>query len=381
MRLDLTKLFPFRRLPGLVAVGVAGCCVFLAGCQQQEAIETYSVPKQHVVDRLNHVDGAADRLVQATAGPERTMAAIVLRDAQGWFFKLAGPPDEVGKQQDAFQSFVKSIKFAGPQSNPTWTLPKGWEEQPGTGMRYVTIEIETAGKPLELSVMSLPRGDTSESEYLLANINRWRGQVSLPPIQSSQLSDESQEIELADGKATIIDVKGTASGGGMGRPPFAGGGPMSAVGSDARTEAAPAAMIEYTAPEGWKALPLPPDSMRKAAFEVAQDGQRLEITAIDLDPAAGELLPNVNRWRGQVKLPEIDEAQLKKDLQPIEVDGHKGYFVELNGPGEGEASQSLLGAIVITPEKAWFFKLMGPTPLAEQEKARFEAFTKSVKFK
>lgn len=361
----------------LPAACLAILALSLAGCQQYESIETYRVPKQHVVERLNHVEGAGAKVAQASAGPERTLAAIVLRDTQGWFFKLSGPPAEVGQQKDDFQAFVKSIKFET-NGNPSWTLPDGWEEQPGVGMRHVTIEIDADGKPLELSVITLPRGDTDEAEYLLSNINRWRGQVSVPPIQLSDLDQQSQEIELADGKATIIDVEGTSTGSGM-RAPFAGGGPMSAAGGDAESAAATVAPIEYTAPKEWTALPA--SGMRKAAFEVKQGDQRVEITAIDLEPVAGELLPNINRWRGQIGLSEIDQEQLKKDLKPVKVDKHDGYFIELKGPSDGDESQTILGAIVVTQQKAWFFKLVGPTPLAEQEQARFEAFTKSVKFK
>ena len=95
-----------RRLP-IVAVALVASVV--VGCQQQEAILEYRIPKQHVVDRLNHVEGAGQKLTQAAAGPERTMAAIVLRESAGWFFKLSGPPAEVGKQKEDFQKFVEEV--------------------------------------------------------------------------------------------------------------------------------------------------------------------------------------------------------------------------------------------------------------------------------
>jgi hypothetical protein len=354
--------------------------LWLAGCQSEAPIQTYRVPKQHVVERLNKVETAAQKVAREAARPERMLAAIVPQKGQGWFFKLSGPPEQVGKEQQEFQAFIESIEFTGPDSNPKWKLPKGWEERPGEGLRHATIEIDVGGdKPLELSVTTLPRGDVEESEFLLANINRWRGQVSLPPIKPDQLNDETTEVKLADGTATVVDLKGMSSGSAMGRAPFAGGGPMSSVGTPKEPAAAPAAPLEFTTPKEWTAAAV--GRMSKAEFEVKEADERVRITVIDLEPSGGELLANVNRWRGQVKLRPIDEQQLKQDLESIKVDGHQGHYVELIGPGEGNDSQAILGVIVHTPQKAWFFKLMGDSPLAEREKARFKAFVGSVKFK
>ena len=44
---------------------------------------------------------------------------------------------------------------------------------------------------------------------LLANVNRWRSQLGLAPLTESALANQVQSLDVADGKATLIDMKGT----------------------------------------------------------------------------------------------------------------------------------------------------------------------------
>ncbi len=64
-----------------------------------------------------------------------------------------------------------------------WTAPAGWKELAGSGMRVASFELpKTAGKA-EVTVVALP-GDVGGE---LANVNRWRGQLALPPIEQEDL--------------------------------------------------------------------------------------------------------------------------------------------------------------------------------------------------
>jgi hypothetical protein len=92
------------------------------------------------------------------------------------------------------------------------------------------------------------------------------------------------------------------------------------------------------------------------------------------------LLPNVNRWRQQVQLGELTQEELAKAIVPFPVASGEGQYVELIAP-EGKGRQAILGVVAVRGPQAWFFKLMGDADLALQEKGRFEAFVKSVKFK
>jgi len=141
---------------------------------------------------------------------------------------------------------------------------------------------------------------------------------------------------------------------------------------------AAAARLAYETPEGWATGELS-GGMRKAAF-VVQDGERkVEITAIDLNATAGALLPNVNRWRGQIELGEFTQVELDEAVVPIQVAGVEGHYVELLGPEEADPRQAILGVVAIHGQKAWFFKLWGDAELALREKERFRDFVKSVR--
>ena len=134
----------------------------------------------------------------------------------------------------------------------------------------------------------------------------------------------------------------------------------------------------FKAPEGW--TPAKTDSIRKAAFQV-QDGKRqVEVTVVDLPASAGALLPNVNRWRLQVQLEAIAEEELSRVVSKLQIGGVEASYVELVGPEQAQPRETILGAVAIHGDKAWFFKLKGDAELAGREKERFAAFLQSVTF-
>lgn len=137
--------------------------------------------------------------------------------------------------------------------------------------------------------------------------------------------------------------------------------------------------LSFETPEGWEQGKA--GGMRKAAFEVRDKEQKVEITVIDLAASAGDLLPNVNRWRGQIQLPDVTADELAKQLKKVDVGGQAGDYIELIGPEQEGKKQTILGVILRDADRSWFFKLQGDAALAEREKPRFEAFVQSIKFR
>ncbi len=203
-------------LPWVVAIAVQ------TGCEQSEGIAHYKVDKAPPSEAPR--DTALQAASEQPAGEpkDRTLGAIVPSGEQGWFFKLTGPKDAVAAKTDEFTSFVKSIHFSS-QGKPEWTLPQGWQEQPGSGIRFATLLIPADDKPLEVSVTALPRTSGDDQGYLLSNVNRWRGQMKLPPITKEQLASESTQLELAHATATFVNLLGTAAPNPMGGGPFSRG--------------------------------------------------------------------------------------------------------------------------------------------------------------
>ena len=88
-----------------------------------------------------------------------------------------------------------------PDRGLRWTLPKGWtEERSGGGMRYATLKAPVAGK-LDASVVVLPGPAGGE----LMNVNRWRGQIGLPPIDEGALAAARQALATKAGPLSVYD--------------------------------------------------------------------------------------------------------------------------------------------------------------------------------
>jgi hypothetical protein len=90
---------------------------------------------------------------------------------------------------------------------------------------------------------------------------------------------------------------------------------------------------------------------------------------------------NVNRWRGQVAQPPLDDAGLKNLAEPVQVGGQAADMYDIAGtsPGSGD-SERIIGTIWHTDQSTWYFKMMGDADLAEKNKPAFIAFLKSLEF-
>jgi hypothetical protein len=81
-----------------------------------------------------------------------------------------------------------------------WTLPKGWTETKGSGMRYATLQPSVKGKT-EVSIIMLSGTVGGE----LANVNRWRGQIGLRPIDEAALSELRTSVTSKAGPVALYD--------------------------------------------------------------------------------------------------------------------------------------------------------------------------------
>jgi len=87
-----------------------------------------------------------------------------------------------------------------PANGLKWTLPKGWTEGAGGGMRYATLKPPVPGK-VELSVVVLPGPAGGE----LNNVNRWRGQIGLLPIDEAALDAARKTVKTKIGPVSVFD--------------------------------------------------------------------------------------------------------------------------------------------------------------------------------
>ncbi|MFN0021954.1 MAG: hypothetical protein ACKVP0_27210 [Pirellulaceae bacterium] len=305
---------------------------------------------------------------------QRVLGGIALARPYGWFFKVAGPDELVAAHKEGLETFLKSVKF-GPRADadPTWTLPEGWKQLEGNDLRFATIQMGSSDAPLELTVTRLPMRGGDEEEYLLANVNRWRGELGLRPIAIADLAKET--TKLKGGPADMILVDMFAYLDGMPGHPDVYTRTMEELEEIARMRGEEVSQpeVKFTLPEGWKETP--PGQFQISRFVVGDPKDPVEIS---ISSAGGELVANLNRWRGQVGLEPVSETELTSALNPSEVFGLKAGQIEIVGP-PGEKQQAIIGVIAPSGKTNWFIKLKGPVKPALEQKKNFEAFVKSLK--
>lgn len=353
----------------------------MGGCKRRDEVRVLEVPKEPKF-MLPQADDS-NLPAEETALEARMLAAFVPYQQRVWFFKMIGSPSDVRVQRGEFRQLLKSLSFDD-QGEPQWELPDTWSEQAGNGMRKATLKAGASDRAPSVSVIGL-----AAPQEVLSNVNRWREQLQLPSVTADELERYVDTFEVAGAKVTLADMIGTVNPqAAMGRPmpasPAAGRSGSAAAArrksQDASRSAPPGSRSEFTfdVPTNWTAAP--PGGMRKASFGVRDGEQQVEITVITLPPTSGEVLPNVNRWRGQLGREPLDQGSLATAVKTVQISGQAGHYmkrVAQNTSGDGLAT---VAAMVPHAGSIWFFKLTGDGALVEREEANFEKFLESVKF-
>lgn len=324
------------------------------------------------------------------------------------------------------ESSPPSAPASLPTARPrlTWKMPAGWIEVPPSEMRVASFNVKGAdGKQADMSV--IPLSGTAGGEA--ANVNRWRGQVGLPPATEEALQKAAQAVEVGGQPAELHDVTGTNSSSGdatrilaviqhragttwffkmtgddalvaQQKPAFieflksiqSAAAETSAMVSHppidgsaaAPANAAPTSegQPKWDVPPGWKEVP--GGQFLVAKFFIA--GDAATPTAVNVSMSAGDgggLAANVNRWRGQLGQLPWSAAELEQQAKEIEVAGGQATVVDLSGTDarSGQAV-SLAGAMVVRGGQTWFYKLMGDASVVASQKDAFIKFVKEVKY-
>lgn len=111
---------------------------------------------------------------------------------------------------------LAAVAFAQPATRPAapagerfvagslvFTLPAGWKAEPGSGMRFATL-VTPGGVPVSVTRLNGDGGG------VLMNINRWRGQLMLPPIDAAELAKVTTAVDAAGLKMIYVDIKSDA---------------------------------------------------------------------------------------------------------------------------------------------------------------------------
>ncbi|MBI4663558.1 MAG: hypothetical protein HY735_32555 [Verrucomicrobia bacterium] len=304
-----------------------------------------------------------------------------------------------------------------------WQLPPGWEEQGPGRMTVASFRVPgKEGQAAEVSVMPM-QGERDLG--LLVNIVR-RGS-ELKPLSNEELSKMTEEIRIGETSASLVDLTDAAGSdakaqggrilltvlsrsgmtwlfkmagsaevvsaqkevflGFLKSIKFQEAPDQTAVASSSSTSAPPASdsgapgetKPQWEVPAGWREVPA--TQMVVAKFLLTGPGESKAEVSVSVFPGAvGGVLANVNRWRNQLSLPAVADAELPKVITSIDVAGGKATLVDMNGkdPRSGGKAR-LIGVILPQGGRTWFYKLTGDEAVAEQEKAAFLKFVQTAK--
>lgn len=141
----------------------------------------------------------AGELADAIESVEGASDGAALMDAAGWFEGGAMPP--------------LARAAGGPAKPPTpapsapselkYETPDGWTDKPGSAMRKASFS--TAGGS-EVTAFAFP--NVAAMADPLGNVNRWRGQIELPPITAEALAAETEAMALLGEEGKYFEFVG-----------------------------------------------------------------------------------------------------------------------------------------------------------------------------
>jgi hypothetical protein len=377
----------------------AGLLLTLTGCNR-DTVKVYQVETNDTVTAALPPAPAAAPAASAGAMPTTMPAGLPAPDT----------------------SSLPSLKY---------TLPDGWTEKALTQMRVASFSVADNGKQADVSV--IPMGGMAGGN--LANVNRWRGQVGLQPIDDAAVGAMTEKITIAGQDADLFDIAGTSPGSGdperiiasvlhredtawffkisgdadlveKQKPAFIAflksldfGAPVASAApsgidmsqlppshppidgmSPVTASAAPAAdKPTWDVPAGWQEGPLA--QFLVAKYLIAGTGNaKAEVNVSSLAGDGGGLAPNVNRWRAQLGLAPATDEDLAK-LAAVDVNGAKATVVELSGTNQRTSTPaSMVGVVLPLGGQTWFYKLMGDAGVVAQQKDALMKFVQSAKY-
>ena len=363
--------FGSARFSGLLAICPVLVAALLVGCEKNSEIKVYRVSKAPLEE--------------------------------------SAPP-----QQEAMPTNTAAPRMpAGlaPTAASAVTTPPNWEPQPLSQMRQASFLVKGEnGAVADISFVSLG----AAAGNVLDNVNRWLDQLGQPPITEQKLGEIAQRLTTSLGDVAVVDLAGLAKD----ADPAKDGRIIAAMAitssstlffkirgnadlaeaqkgdfikwvaavCNAQTETrspqmaamppqdAGAPQIKWTTPDSWTEVP--PSSMRYASFNAsAENGDKIDISVVTFPGEGGSDVDNINRWRGQIGLPPLDENAVISQVAPLKTADTTFSTTDIAG-----TKARTIAAWIRHDGRVWFFKATGPSAAVEKEKPNFVKFIESVRF-
>lgn len=105
------------------------------------------------------------------------------------------------------QALPGMADFASSASGINYPVPEGWLEFAPSSIRKANFKISNATGNAEVSVTVFP-GDVGGN---LANVNRWRQQIGLPPIDSETLKTVLKPTLISNHPGYYVKIEGSTN--------------------------------------------------------------------------------------------------------------------------------------------------------------------------
>jgi hypothetical protein len=183
------------------------------------------------------VDLTGQRFGQTNDSPLGILGAIAERGGITWFIKMAGDREVVSGQKNNFVSYLRSLEFhegshdtqppaevtqvaqapstqnpvsanteKSPEAGkPNFKAPENWKTKAPGAMVQSAYNVEDGAGQAEVTISKFP----GEVGGMVANIQRWKGQMGLPPGTAEEAQKSAEMIEVAGQKQSyMVDLKG-----------------------------------------------------------------------------------------------------------------------------------------------------------------------------
>ena len=134
----------------------------------------------------------------------------------------------------------------------------------------------------------------------------------------------------------------------------------------------------WTVPADWQEGQLA--QFLVAKFVIGSGDASAAVNVSSLAGEGGGLLPNINRWRGQLGQPPVTDADIAA-LPTVDATDVKATLVDIAGTDARSGKPArLVGMIVPLGGQTWFYKLMGDANVVAQQKDALIKFVQSAKY-
>ena len=184
-----------HRVSPLLTSGLLATLLLAGGCRDNQVAD-YRISKEH--------DASMDSALPGGVPPQAANPVTPPAMAAG---PQASAPAGMPAMPAAGGMAASAVPTAS-GSGLTWTAPGTWKAKDLGQMRKGSYTVTGAdGATADLSITAFPGAVGGD----LANINRWRGQISLEPITATELPTASTRLVVGGLSLTVVDLVGTGA--------------------------------------------------------------------------------------------------------------------------------------------------------------------------